>query len=366
MRTIFFLKDSFILYYDNVIMAAAMLLFVCVVLMLYGSSGGRKRELLFYIPVSLLFSIVCSRLLYWFCHQEQFAGVRSAFQDFFTTGYCMTGVLLGTLLAAALAKLCHVTRKVWRLLDSVGVATCFAFGCIRLSALFNETCRGKIPAPVEAFPLGATITNALGEQEYRFATFMVESGLYFLGFVILLCIFIALYYGKKKAGKRKKRVGNVYRLSLVVTGSIALIMDSTRYDSCFMPFNGFVSLVQILAAVSALVAMILLFARKIRNAGVSAGKIMTLLGFVILVGAVAYTEYLIQRHGDWYKNCYMGMGAACLGMNILAFFMSKSAKTAGEKPLVEVEESEIKQPKELGSTEEKTVTPDTIVIQELD
>ena len=35
---------------------------------------------------------------------------------------------------------------------------------------------------------------------------------------------------------------------------------------------------------------------------------------VSMLGVVGITEYLVQRHGDWYLSCYGAMGLACVLM----------------------------------------------------
>ncbi|MCQ2521189.1 MAG: prolipoprotein diacylglyceryl transferase [Lachnospiraceae bacterium] len=325
MRTIFFLKNNTILYWDNVVMVLAMVLFAFLFYTLYVSGGGKRRVLLLYIPLAVGLSFLCSRLLYWFCHQEQFAGIAGAFAQALTPGYCMTGVLVGTLLAALLTRLTTLEKKTLRILDAVGPSLAFTFGVLRLSALFNETCRGKIEVLTENnrhLPLAATITNALGETEYRLATFMLEAILFFLLFVVLLFLFIRLHYSKKYSKKKFPRTGAVYYLAVVMIGSVEMILDSTRYDSCFMPFNGFVSLVQILSAVSALAAFVLIVIRCVRKNGWSVPAILCSVFFLACIAGVGITEYLIQRHGDWYRSCYLGMGIACLGMDVLAVLMT--------------------------------------------
>lgn len=323
MRTIFLLKDNFILYWDTVVLVAGLLLFAMLFYTFYVSAGGKRWVTLLYDLFAIPLMIVGSRFLYWLCHQEQFSGIGSAYQNLLSAGFCLSGAVLGTLLAAVLVRGLKATKKIPVLLDASGVSMAGAFTLFRFSALFNETCRGKISVQTEAnqkLPLAATITNALGQKEYRFATFMVEGILFGILFILLTVIFVRTYFGKKKHPLKKR--GYPYLMSLIMLPSVELILDSTRYDSCFMPFNGFVSNVQIFSLVAALVAMIILMVRVVKAQGCHFTTVLFMVLFVAALGGVGYTEYLIQRHGDWYVKCYTWMGICCVCLNILAFLMA--------------------------------------------
>ena len=102
-----------------------------------------------------------------------------------------------------------------------------------------------------------------------------------------------------KAGQ--KRDGNTALYAMLLVAAVEMILDSTRYDSSFFPFNGFVSVGQIGAAVCVLSALIVWSVRSVRANGRTA-----------------------LRHGDWYLGCYAVMAVGCFFMAWLPVQMYKS------------------------------------------
>ena len=110
------------------------------------------------------------------------------------------------------------------------------------------------------------------------------------------------------------RDGNAARMFLVFYSASELVLDSTRYDSSFLPINGFVSIVQIIAAVCMLLLLIRYSRLSIRaNRRRYWHWILWILWLAALAGG-GYTEYLVQRHGGWYLSCYTGMSLCALVM----------------------------------------------------
>ena len=93
-----------------------------------------------------------------------------------------------------------------------------------------------------------------------------------------------------------------------------LVLDSTRYDSSYLPINGFISFVQIVAAACILALLIYYSVHSIRANGFRWYHPALWLLWLITLSAVGWTEYLVQRHGDWYLSCYGAMGLACILM----------------------------------------------------
>ncbi len=91
-----------------------------------------------------------------------------------------------------------------------------------------------------------------------------------------------------------------------------------------MHFNGFVSIVQIIAALCILGVFIYYSVWSVRANGRS-GFHFALWGvwFLSLVG-VGLSEYFVQRHGDWYLRCYAVMAVSIVIMCVTVFKMYKS------------------------------------------
>jgi hypothetical protein len=114
------------------------------------------------------------------------------------------------------------------------------------------------------------------------------------------------------------------RMFLLFYSASEAVLDSTRYDSSFLPFNGFVSIVQIIAGVCILALLIHYSRLSIRANGRRFWHwLLWLVWFAALAG-VGITEYLVQRHGDWFLSCYGGMALCCLVLALIVYRMYKS------------------------------------------
>ena len=203
-----------------------------------------------------------------------------------------------------------------KLLDAAAPGMALAIAFIRLSSLFNSSCRSKIPVTtglLQHLPLAAGITNSAGVTEYRFATFFAHFLL-----MLVLCLFLLRFFYKRRniAMKAGRFEGNTVRMLLLYYSASELVLDSTRYDSSFLPINGFVSIVQIIAAVCMLVLLIYYSILSIRANGRRWWHWFLWFLWIAALGCGGYMEYLVQRHGNWYLGCYTAMGLCCL---VLAF-----------------------------------------------
>lgn len=127
---------------------------------------------------------------HWYCHPEQYTSFIRAITDYSTGSYCLPGALLGTFLAALVVRGLGLTGNMARLLDCVAPGGALIVVFIRLSALFNSSCRSKIAITtplLQHLPIGSGITNSMGAVEYRFATFFVQA-------ILMLCVTVLLLY----------------------------------------------------------------------------------------------------------------------------------------------------------------------------
>ena len=212
-----------------------------------------------------------------------------------------------------------------RLLDCFAPGAVLAAAFIRLSALFNSTCRGKIAVKtpwLRRLPLASPVLSSSGAEDWRFATFFVEFLLLAAVFVIVLRFFFRRRRQAMKAGQ--KRDGNVALFALLLLSAVELLCDSTRYDSSFLPFNGFVSLTQIVCGVCLLVPLVVWSVRSIRANGRGVFHWALWVGWFLALAGAGVCEYLVQRHGDWYLSCYLAMAVTCYFMARLPYAMYRS------------------------------------------
>ena len=212
-------------------------------------------------------------------------------------------------------------RSTARLLDAFAPGAALAVAFIRLSALFNSSCRSKIAVTTPALqhlPIASGITSSTGAVEYRFATFFVEFLLMLIAAAVLLEFF---YRCRKRPMKRGSSDGNTARYFLLLYSAIELLLDSTRNDSSFMKFNGFVSIVQMICAICIGALLIYYSRRSVKANGLNAKHWIIWAAWFIGLAGTGVSEYLVQRHGNWYLGCYAAMTVCCTLMAIAVYRM---------------------------------------------
>ena len=302
-----------VLYWSAIIISLGLLAALFMTLPLQRSNKGSAAAAFLMVPLAVILSVPLCRALHWYCHKEQYASLVSALTDYSSGSYVLAGALPGALLAALLASPLN-TRSTASLLDAFAPGAALAIAFIRLSSLFNSSCRSKIPVttPVlQHLPLAAGFADSSGQVEYRFATFF----LHFLVMLFLCRVLLTFFFARRNVPMASGNPeGNTARMFLVFYSASELVLDSTRYDSSFLPINGFISLVQIVAAACILGVLIYYSVHSLRANGFRWYHPLLWLRWLVTLAGVGYTEYLVQRHGDWYLSCYGAMGLACILM----------------------------------------------------
>ena len=310
-------------YWSGIIIGLGVAMCLSMALALYPADGRHNAAVWVMFPFALFFSIVFARTIYWYCHIEQYTSIRQALLDYSTGSFCLPGVIIGTWLGALIVRMLRITDSAGRLLDAVapGMALCIAI--IRLSALFNSSCRSHIIITEKVFqrlPVAVAFTDSAGNVNYRFATFFVEFLLMLLVTIILIVFYCDHRNDKLRGGNRG---GNVARLFLLLYGAVEAVMDSTRYDShlyhfTFLknlnPYAPFVSIGQVFAAVTILCVLIHYLKESVRARGWKWYHVALLLIYLGSLVAAGYLgEYKVQRTG-MYARCYIIMTVSMLVM----------------------------------------------------
>ena len=287
--------------------------------------GGLPAALWCFAAADIVLTVLLCRFLHFYCHSEQYASFWKAMTDYSAGGYVLVAAVPAAAGAAYLVKFLGLTQNPARVLDCFAPGAVLAAALIRLSALFNSTCRGKVAVRrplLQRLPLASPVTLSSGAEDWRFATFFVEFLLLAVVFAFVLRFFLRRRRAPMKAGQ--KRDGNVALYALVWAAAVALVCDSTRYDSSFLPFNGFVSVTQIACGVCILVPLVLWSLRSIRANGRGSFHWAVWGGWFFALAVAGVAEYLVQRHGDWYLSCYALMSAAAFAMAWLPCRMYKT------------------------------------------
>ncbi len=323
--------DTTVLYWSAIIISIGLLAALFMSLSLQVSGHGRIVSMMLFFPLALLFSIPLCRIVHWYCHQEQYASFFTAVTDYTAGSYVLPAAIPGIWLAAWIAARLD-DGDTAKLLDAAAPGMALTVAFVRLSALFSSACRSKIPVNtgvLQHLPLAAGITNSAGATEYRFATFFAHFLL-----MLLFCAMLLKFYCKRRFMPMKagRTPGNTVNMLLLLYSASELVLDSTRYDSSFLPQNGFVSLVQIVTAVCILLLLIHYSRLSIQANGRRFWHWLLWLLWLLVLLAGGATEYLVQRHGDWYLSCYAGMSLCCV---FLAGIVYRLYLTACGRPRAE-------------------------------
>ncbi len=312
-----------IIYWSAIIITLGIAAGFCLSYSLYTANGGRGAAMWVMLPIALFLSVLFCRFIHWYCHAEQYPGMFKAITDYSNGGYCLPGMFIGIFLAGIIVKSLHITRSASGLFDALapGTALCIAF--IRLSSLFNSSCRSTIIIQNTKFqhlPIGIAVPTSTGLIEYRFATFFIQ----FL-IMMLITVFLVVFYGRRNKvpmlwGLQK---GHTAIIFMALYGAVEVVLDSTRYDSSFFRLNGFISLVQIVSALALLAALVYYSVASLKARGFKFYHVIIWLVFLGGLALVGYFEYLVQRHGNWYIKCYtvMSLGAVLMfASSFVAYF----------------------------------------------
>lgn len=321
MNPIAIYSGSTVIYWSAIIIGLAAAAWFCLSYSIYTAHGGHGAAMWLFMPVAVLLSVLLSRFIHWYCHAEQYLSFWQAMTDYSSGGYCLPGMLLGVTLAALLVGRLRFAPSTAELFDALAPGASLGIALIRLSALFNSSCRSTILISTPKFqhlPIGSALVTSSGGTEYRFATFFVQ----FLLMLLLTVLVLVFYYKRHKVPmKRGLQAGHTALLFLVFYSAMELVLDSTRYDSSFLRLNGFVSLVQIVSALAILGVLIYYSIHSVKANGLCPFHWVLWGGFLATVGATGALEYLVQRHGGWYLKCYSFMSLSCLLMAVVVYIM---------------------------------------------
>ena len=306
MREVAFCFGRVTLYWDTLLIALACAAGFLALWGTYGANGGKKRAFWLLVPLGLVLSLAVARTIFWYCHSEQFSSLAAALVPGSSGGFCLSGVVIGFVLAALLLRLAGLEKDTALLLDCASPALALCLALVRLSSLFSGGCRGKVPITDPRFCRLPFAAAAPGGGEYRFASFFVGALLFLVLFAVLTLLFV----------RRWGRRGDVFLAFLVLCSAVELVIDSTRNDASYFTFNAFISVAQILGAAAMLGVLVVFSRRSIRSGGPKLHRVLCWVAWFLGAAIAGVSEYLVQRHGNWQLGCYTLM---TIGALILAF-----------------------------------------------
>lgn len=290
MNPIAFILESTTVYWYSVILALSLLTGICIFMACCSYAGIRPVHAAATVILSLVLSLILSRLVYWYCRPDSFTSWGQALTTAASGKMALAGVFAGCgLTVLILQKPFGDTAK---LLDCMSVAGCAAIGLGRLGNFFTTADRGQIMVEMISMPWAYPVLNATsGDLEYRLATFMLQAIIAGILFAVLAVLFFW-----PKARKHVPQ-GDISLLFMMIYCASQIILDSTRYDSLYLRSNGFVSMVQVIAAVALAACIVWISIRAIKARGLQKWMYLYWASFAGLFGLAGYMEYYVQRHG---------------------------------------------------------------------
>ncbi len=336
MNSIALVLGGRMIHWSAVIITMGALCCLTLTLALFRQRSEDLRGVLVLFPLGTIISLFLARLIHWYFNTEIYGSFSAAFTDFNLGSFSIPGVILGVWLAAWLVYRMGLCPNSGMLLDCLAPGLALLIAFVRLSALFNNTCRSRIliKNPMFQFlPFAVSNTDEVGNRVWRLATF-------FLAFLAMLLITLFLLRFYVKRSKRKMldpcpRSGNVWRMFLLYYGAVEIVVDSLRNDSPLMHFHlisglnkysSFVSLAQVFAACTALYVLIFYSVRSIKARGFSYWHALSWLGFVVSLVGIGYLgEYKVQRTAQYVK-CYSIQILSCAVMVLIIRLVYESCK----------------------------------------
>ena len=326
MDRIAFIIGEKLIYWNSIILTLAAGAAICIFLALYLGKRGNAAAGFTVVPLAMVLSLACARLVHWYCRSDSYASLASAMTDYSSGGYALMGVFAGCFLAAVILRLLQVHKNLPRMLDCMCLAGGAGIAVGRLASFFTTSDRGQIVASVQSLPWVYPVTNAVsGTMEYRLATFVIQAmvtGVIFLALIVF-------YVAGNKRGRRKD--GDTCLIFLLCYGASQVVLDSTRYDSLFFRSNGFVSIVQVLGALALVLVIIVFSVRMVKARGFKGWYVLLWIAAAALIGGAGYMEYHVQRHGDQAIFAYSVMSVCLTAVVILALWIRSVAVKAERK-----------------------------------
>jgi len=316
MNQVAFVFENVTIYWYSLILALSVAAGICFFMACGSHRGFSPLCCAKTVLLSLCLGLLFSRLLYWNCRADSFKTLSQAITTPSSTSFALAGAFFGCGIAVLLTK--KNSGGLCSLMDCMSVAGCGAIAIGRLGNFFTPFDRGPIVTELTSLPWAFPVINATsGLPEFRLATFLFQAI-----FVGALFLALSVLFFSSRAG-RIVEDGDITLLFLLVYCASQIILDSTRYDSLYLRINGFVSMVQILAAVG-LAAAVILFARKaVKAYGITKGMIAAWVAIAVLLGGAGYMEYFVQRHGNLASFAYGIMGCCLVGIIAITLLLWK-------------------------------------------
>lgn len=317
MEKIAFFLDGTAVGWSGIILILATLGSALLFLGLYLGKTGNAPAAFATVPLALVLSVLFARLLHWYCYTETYDSLLSAMTDYSSGGFGLLGVFAGCFAAALITRLLKLHHSLPAMLDCMCLAGLAGISVGRFSAFFSTADRGQVLSTLRSLPWAYPVTNAVsGATEYRLATFAIQALA-----AALLFVGLWLFFRRKTSPE-----GDTALLFSLLYSCSEVVLDSTRYDSMYFRWNGFVSIVQAVGAV-ALVFAIVVFSRRLVKIRGFRPLYVFAWGLILCgIGGAGYMEYHVQRHGSQALFAYSVMSACLVLVALLTLVIRHMAE----------------------------------------
>lgn len=321
MDKIAYISGETVIYWNSVVLTLAAATAILFFLAFYIGKCGNAVAAFAAAPLCLVLGIVLARFVHWYSRADSYDGFLAAMTDYTSGGYALLGVFAGCILAAGLLRLVFLHRNLSEMLDCMCIAGLAGITVGRLASFFNASDRGNILENVKSLPFAWPVTNTVsGVTEYRLATFVLQAFVALVLFVVL-----AVFYTRGRG--KGLRDGDTTLIFLLIYGASQVVLDSTRYDSLFFRSNGFVSIVQVFAAVALGFAIVMFSVRMVKARGFQFWMVPLWIVIAGFIGGAGFMEYYVQRRGNEAAFAYTVMSsclAVVIGLTLLIRLLAVS------------------------------------------
>ncbi len=227
----------------------------------FGISGDEVVNLAFYV---VIFSVIGARIYYLFLDLDYFLANPWQVFAIWRGGLAIHGAILGGL-AVGFIYCFRKKQPFWLWADLIAPALALGQAIGRWGNYFNQEVFGRptdLPWGIPILP--ANRPAGFESVEYFQPTFLYESGLNLVNFLVLLLLFKVFYLGKRKNTKaQKQKAGIVFLAYLINYSLIRFGMEFLRIDQT--AFIGNIRLPQIVSIIIIVISIcIIIFQRQRR------------------------------------------------------------------------------------------------------
>ena len=288
MERIAFVFGSTLIYWNSVVITLAAAAAICIFLAFYLREGEESAAAVA-VPMAMVLSLFFGRLFHWYFRPDSYTSFAKAMTDYTSGGYALLGCFAACGATAGIVRLLGLEKQPGRMLDAMSLGGCAGIGVGRLACFFSAADRGQLLDSLRTLPFAYPVNNVVtGAPEYRLATFVIQA----MACVVIFAAVAAFYL------LARKKTGDTTLLFLLLYSLSQAVLDSTRYDSLYMRSNGFISVVQLLSAITLVAISVLFSVRMVKAQGMRPWYWPLWLGMLALLGLAGYMEYYVQRHGN--------------------------------------------------------------------